>query len=195
MRRCSRFAPFDHEFTLGGESRTVDLAQTSSWRGHAVMIVRFFPGEQVVGDGVALAGRSVAETGRLGASSVRPRRGAGSCPRRRDVATKSSVETILTFLVRPVQALDHFAARFGAVIIGVMAVAKEELTTSGRVIPDPPASGLMAIVFANDLIHPGADRAESTEFGDVGAESGPESIIWPRLVHCAGVNCQPVIDR
>jgi hypothetical protein len=105
------------------------------------------------------------------------------------------VQTRLPLLVCSVQALDHGTGRPGAVVIGVMAVTQQELTAGGGMIPDSPASRLVAVVLPYHLINPGADRADNAELGDVGSEPGPETVIRSRLVHGAGMNCQPVIDR
>jgi hypothetical protein len=82
-----------------------------------------------------------------------------------------------------VQPFDHFAGRSGAVVVGVVPIAEKELATGGWMIPDSPAAGFVAVVFAYQLIDAGPDRADDTELGEVRTESRPEAVIGTRLVH------------
>jgi hypothetical protein len=45
-----------------------------------------------------------------------------------------------------VQPFDHFAGRSGAVVVGVVPIAEEELATGGWMIPDSPAAGFVAVI-------------------------------------------------
>src|SRR5689334_23733077 len=88
--------------------------------------------------------------------------------------------------VLAVQSDDEVVRRLLAVVVGVVAVTEKELAAGGGVSSDAPAARLVAVVFLEELIRGGRDRAKHAELGDVRPEPRPERVVRARLVDRAG---------
>src|SRR5215813_1758434 len=80
---------------------------------------------------------------------------------------------------------------FSALVVGVVAVAEQELAASRGMLPDSPAARLVTVVLPDQLVDARADRAEDAELFEVGAEPGPEPVVGAGLVDGAGVHLEP----
>jgi hypothetical protein len=76
----------------------------------------------------------------------------------------------LAFLVVMVHSNDEVMRRPHALIVGVVAVTKQELAARSRMCSDAPTPGLVTVVFLDELIHTGADGSEDAELGEIGPE-------------------------
>jgi hypothetical protein len=88
-----------------------------------------------------------------------------------------AVNGFLALQVLTVQPFDEFMSWLLALEVRVVAVAEVELAARGRVVADPPAAWLVAVVLLDQLVERGADRAEDAELFQVRAEPGPEPVV------------------
>jgi hypothetical protein len=103
-----------------------------------------------------------------------------------------AVDRRLALQVLTVQPLDQLMIRLPALVVGVVAIAEQELATRRGMLPDPPAAWLVAVVLLDQLVDTRADRAEDAELFDVRADPGPEPVIRAGLVDGARVHLEPV---
>src|SRR5690348_586786 len=104
-------------------------------------------------------------------------------------------ERCLALQVLTVQPLDKLMSWLLALVVGVVQVTQRELAARRRMVADPPAAWVMAVVLLDQLVHAGADRADDAELGEVGAEPRPEPVVGSRLVDSARVYLKPVPDQ
>src|SRR5215471_18771850 len=107
---------------------------------------------------------------------------------------KLAVNRYPALQVLAMQPLDQLMSRLSALVVGVMAIAEQELAACRVILPDSPAARLVTVVLLDQLVDARADRAEDAELFDVRAEPGPESVIRPGLVDGARVYLEPVTD-
>src|SRR5499427_7734713 len=105
-----------------------------------------------------------------------------------------SVHRCLSLQVLTVQPFDELMSRLSAPVVGVMAIAEQELAARRVILPNPPAARLVTVVLLDQLVDARADRAEDTDLLQVRAEPGPESVVRPGLVDGARVYLEPVTD-
>jgi hypothetical protein len=106
-----------------------------------------------------------------------------------------AVDDCLALQVLTVQPLDELMGRLPALIVGMVAVAEQELAARGGIAPDPPAARLVAVVLLDQLVDARADRAEDAELLQVRAEPGPEPVVRAGLVDGARVHLEPVTEQ
>src|ERR1700744_5676598 len=90
------------------------------------------------------------------------------------------------------QPLDQLMSRLSALVVGMVAVAEQELATRRGMLPDTPAARLVAGVFSDQPEDTRAERAEDAELFNVRAEPGPEPVVGAGLVDGSGVYLEPV---
>src|SRR6516162_7691826 len=96
------------------------------------------------------------------------------------------VQRRLSLQVLLVHASDDVVRGFLTVVVGVMAVTEQKLSSRRRVGADAPTTRLMAVVLPNQLICGSRDRAEDAQLCDVRTKSRPESVERARLVGRSG---------
>src|SRR5690242_2575149 len=100
----------------------------------------------------------------------------------------------LALQVLTVQLVDQFMGRLPALVVGMVAIAKQELAARGGMLPDPPAAWLVTVVLLDHLVDARTDRAEDTELLQIRAEPGPESVVRAGFIDGAGVHLEPVVE-
>ena len=58
-----------------------------------------------------------------------------------------AVDGCLALQVLTVQPFDELMGRLSALVVGMVAIAEQELTARGGMLPDPPAAWLVTVVF------------------------------------------------
>src|SRR5215831_15730345 len=106
-----------------------------------------------------------------------------------------AVNGLLALQVLAVQPFDQLMSWLPPLEVRVVAVAEVELAARCGVVAEPPAAWLVAVVFLDQLVHGGTDRAQDAELFQVGAEPGPEPVIRAGLVDDARVHLEPVIEE
>src|ERR1700757_1332674 len=92
------------------------------------------------------------------------------------------------------QPLDQLMGRLSALVVGVVAIAEQELAACRGMLPDSPAARLVTVVLLDELVNARADRTKDAELFNVRTKAGPESVIGPGLVDGARVHLEPVAD-
>src|SRR5262249_25063961 len=105
-----------------------------------------------------------------------------------------ALHACLAFGVLTVQPFDELMRRLPAVVVGMVAITEQELASSGRILADPPAAWLVAVVLLDELVDAGGDRAQDAELFDIRTEPGPEAVVGAGLVDGARVHLEPVTD-
>src|SRR6516164_5837461 len=100
----------------------------------------------------------------------------------------------LALQVLTVQPLDQLMSRLAALVVGMVAMAEQELAARRGILPDPPAAWLVTVVLLDELVDARADRAEDTELFNVRAEPGPEPVVHTGLIDDAHVHLEPVAE-
>jgi hypothetical protein len=103
-----------------------------------------------------------------------------------------AVNGCLALQVLTVQPFDELMGRLFALVVGMVAIAEQELAARGGMLPDPPATGLMTVVLLDQLVDARADGAEDAELLQVRAEPGPEPVVRAGLVDGARMHRKPV---
>jgi hypothetical protein len=103
-----------------------------------------------------------------------------------------AVHRCLALQVLTVQPVDQLMSWLCALVVGVVAIAEQELAACRGMLPDPPAARLVTVVLLDQLVDARADRAEDTELLQVRAEPGPESVVRTGLIDGARVHLEPV---
>src|ERR1700758_2663256 len=93
------------------------------------------------------------------------------------------------------QPLDQLMGWLSALVVGVMAIAEQELAACRGMPSDPGAARLVTVVLLDQLVDARADRAEDAELRKVRAEPRPEPVIRAGLVDGARVHLEPVTDQ
>ncbi len=99
---------------------------------------------------------------------------------------KLAVDRCLALQVLTMQPVDQLTSWLSALVVGVMAIAEQELAACRGMLPDPPAARLVTVVLLDQLVDARADRAEDAELFKVGTEPGPEPVIGAGLASAAG---------
>lgn len=99
---------------------------------------------------------------------------------------KLVVHRCLALLVLTMQLVAQLASWLSALVVGVMAIAEQELAACRGMLPDSPAARLVTVVLLDELVDARANRAEDAELFNVRAEPGPESVVGAGLVDGAG---------
>src|SRR5215471_14379909 len=107
---------------------------------------------------------------------------------------KLAAHRCLVLQVLTVQPLDELVSWLLALVVGVMAIAEQELAACRGMLPDPPAARLVTVVLPDQLVDGRADRAEDAELLQVRAEPGPEPVVRAWLIEGARVHPEPVIE-
>jgi hypothetical protein len=105
-----------------------------------------------------------------------------------------AVDCRLAFQVLTVQPFDELVSRLPAPVVRMMAITEHELAVGRGILPDPPASRLVAVVLLDRLVDACGDPAEDAELLEVRAEPGPEPVVGARFVDGACVQLEPVAD-
>jgi len=100
----------------------------------------------------------------------------------------------LALQVLAVQPFDELMGRLLALVVGMVAIAEQELAARGGMLPDPPAARLVTVVLLDQLVDARADRAEDAELLQVRAEPRPEPVVRAGLVDGARVHLEPVTE-
>ena len=74
-----------------------------------------------------------------------------------------AVHRRLALHVLTMQPFDQLMSWLLALVVGMVAVAEQELAARGGMLPDPPAARLVTVVLLDQLVDGSADRAEDTE--------------------------------
>ena len=88
---------------------------------------------------------------------------------------KLAVDRCLALQVLTMQPLDQLTSWLPALVVGVVAVAEQELAAGRGMVSDSPAARLVTVVLLDQLVDARADRAEDAELRDVGAD--PNGVI------------------
>ena len=70
-----------------------------------------------------------------------------------------AVDGCLALQVLTVQPFDQLMGRLLALVVGMVAIAEQELAVRGGMLPDPPAARLVTVVLFDQLVDGRADRA------------------------------------
>src|SRR6516165_1950019 len=105
-----------------------------------------------------------------------------------------AVYRCLSLQVLTVHPFDELMGWLLAPVVGVMAIAKQELAARRGMLSDPPAARLVTVVLPDQLVDARADRAEDAELRQVRAEPGPEPVVGAGLVDGARVQLEPVTE-
>src|SRR5580700_6322247 len=108
------------------------------------------------------------------------------------IIVKFAVHRCLALHVLTVQPFDELVSWLSAPIVGMVAIAEQELAACRGMLPDPPATRLVTVVLLDQLINARGDRAEDAELLQVRAEPGPEPVVRTGLVDGARVHLEPV---
>src|SRR6516164_2899859 len=105
-----------------------------------------------------------------------------------------AVHRRLALHVLTMQPFDQLMSWLLALVVGMVAIAEQELAARGGMLPDPPAAWLVAVVLLDQLVDARADRADDTELLQVRAEPGPEPVVRTGLIDNAGSHLEPVTE-
>jgi hypothetical protein len=112
-----------------------------------------------------------------------------------DGLVELAVDGALALQVLTVQPFDELMSWLPALVVGMVAIAQQELAARGGMLPDPPAAGLVTVVLLDQLVDARADRAEDAELLQVRAEPGPEPVVRTGLIDGARAHLKPVTEE
>ena len=108
------------------------------------------------------------------------------------VFVKLAVNGCLALQVLTMQPVDQLTSWPFALVVGVMAIAKQELAACRGMLSDSPAARLVTVALLDELVDARADRSEDAEL--LTSEPNRTRIRRAGLVDGARVHLEPVAD-